>query len=162
MPDRSPLTAQPRRWPHALVLLAVAVGICLAPAAPARADALAEAAASLAPSVQDVRLAGTWEKDGRKGVYRVIVARTAAPGPTARMFVQWIAIGVDGSQRVERSIEITELAALKLDVSDFVTEPDPDGLSVFVEVIDAAKDTDQSYELFIEDDGTYRFGPASN
>ncbi len=162
MSNPSPLPANPRRRPLTLAALALAVGFALPPLAPARADALAEAVASLAPSVQDVRLAGTWEKEGRKGVYRVIVARSAAPDPTARLFVQWIATGVDGSQRVERSIEITELAALKLDISDFVAEPDPDGLTVFVEVVDAAKDTDQSYELFVEDDGTYRFGPASN
>ena len=160
MSSPSPLTVQPRRWQLALALLAL--GFWLPPASTARADALTDAAANLAPSVQDVRLAGTWKKDSRKGVYRVIVARTPAPGSTARLFVQWIAISVDGSQRVERSIEIAELAALKLDISNFVTETDPDGLSIFVEVVDAAKHTDQSYELFVEDDGTYRFGPASN
>ncbi len=128
----------------------------------AHADALTEAVAALDPSIQDVRIAGTWDKDGRKGVYRVVVTRTTGPSPTARLFVQWVATGVDGSQRIERAIEITEMADLKLDISDFVAEPDPDGLTVFVDVIDAAKDTDQSYELFIEDDGSYRFGPASN
>lgn len=128
----------------------------------AQADAVSDSVQTLDASVQDIRIAGNWEKDGRKGVYRILVARTAAPKPTARLFVQWIATGVDGSVQVERSIEITELAELKLDVSDFVAESDPDGLSVFVEVVDPAQDTDQSYELFVDDDGTYRFGPASN
>lgn len=131
-------------------------------ATPLRADTLADTVQALDPSVQDIRIAGTWEKDGRKGVYRIVVARSGTPKPSARMFVQWIATGVDGSQAVERSIEVTELAKLKLDISDFVAETDPDGLSVFVEVIDPSQDTDQSYELFVEDDGTYRFGPASN
>jgi len=142
--------------------LVVATALLAPVAGAARADAVSETVGALDPSVQDLRIAGSWEKDGRKGVYRILVARTATPKPTARLFVQWIATGVDGSVQVERSIEITELQQLKLDISDFVAESDPDGLSVFVEVVDPAQDTDQSYELFVDDDGTYRFGPASN
>lgn len=137
--------------------LAVAV-----PPGSARADAIADAVRQLDPTVQDVRIAGTWEKEGRKGVYRIVVARSGVPQPAARLFVQWIATGVDGSLGIDHAIEIGEMAALKLDIADFVAETDPDGLSIFVEVVDPSQDTDQSYELFIEDDGTYRFGPASN
>lgn len=147
-------------------LLPVAVSLTLMIAMPfvrpARADQVAEAVQRLDASVQDVRIAGTWEKEGRKGVYRIVVARSGAPQPTARLFVQWIATGVDGSQKVERAIEITEMVGLKLDISDFVAETDPSGLTVFVEAVDPTRDTDQSYELFVDDDGTYRFGPASN
>ncbi|MBZ9935412.1 hypothetical protein LB518_03860 [Mesorhizobium sp. BR1-1-16] len=147
---------------RAAAALAIAAPLLAPIAGTAHADGVSDTISALDPSVQDLRIAGSWEKDGRKGVYRLLVARTAAPKPTARLFVQWIATGVDGSVQVERSIEITELAELKLDVSDFVAESDPDGLSVFVEVVDPAQDTDQSYELFVDDDGTYRFGPASN
>ena len=144
-------------------LLLVAAGLVILPAAsPARADQVADTIAALHPSVQDIRIAGPWEKDGRKGFYRIIVARSGTPHPTARLFVQWVATGVDGSEQVERSIEVTEMQALKLDVADFTTEPDSDGLSVFVELVDPTHDTDQSYELLIDDDGSYRFGPASN
>ncbi len=158
-----PNQPQPARTVPGACSLVLAAALLTPPlAAAARADALGEAVQRLEPSIQDVRVTGTWDKDGRKGVYRVVVARTAGPSPTARLFVQWVATGVDGSQQIERAIEITEMAALKLDISDFVAEPDPAGLSVFVDVIDAAKDTDQSYELIIDDDGSYRFGPASN
>ncbi|MCX5493556.1 hypothetical protein OSH11_02440 [Kaistia dalseonensis] len=126
------------------------------------ADPVTDRIAALDPSVQDVRIAGDWEKDGRKGVYRIVVSRTAAEKPTARLFVQWIAVGIDGSQTVDRTTEVSELVGLKLDIVDFVAETDPDGLSIFVETLDPANDTDQSYELFIDSDGSYRFGPASN
>ncbi|SHG06631.1 hypothetical protein SAMN02745157_3507 [Kaistia soli DSM 19436] len=147
---------------RAAATLALFAGLLAPMVNTARADSVSNTVQALDASVQDLRIAGNWEKDGRKGVYRILVARTAAPKPTARLFVQWIATGVDGSLRVERSIEIAELAELKLDISDFVAESDPDGLSVFVEVVDPSQDTDQSYELFVDDDGTYRFGPASN
>ena len=128
----------------------------------ARADALADGIAALAPAVQDVKVAGAWEKDGGKGVYRVVVARQAGAAPATRLFVQWIATAADGTESVARTIEIPELAALNLGVSDLTAESDPDGLSVFVHVIEGGQVSDQSYELFVDTDGTYRFGPASN
>ena len=56
------------------------------------------------------------------------------------------------------------MVELKRNIGDFVVETDPDGLSVFLEMIDpAAVDAPkESYELFIGDDENYRFGPASN
>lgn len=151
MPNRALLTT---------ALLAAGLA-AVGPVATARADAVADAVATMEASVQDVRIAGGWEQDGRKGVFRVVIARSGLP-QTARLFVQWIATGVDGSEALVRSVEIAEMEALKLDIADFVTESDPDGLSVFVEVIDPKADTDQSYELFLDHDGSYRFGPASN
>ena len=144
-----------------LVTTALLVGLAAALPSAARADAVADAVGAIEASVQDVRIAGSWEQDGRKGVFRVVVARAGLP-QTARLFVQWIATGVDGSEALVRSVEIAEMQSLKLDIADFVAETDPDGLTVFVEVVDPKADTDQSYELFVEHDGSYRFGPASN
>ncbi len=143
-------------------LFGLAIALPLAAMPSARADSISDAVGSLESSIQDVRIAGAWEKEGRKGVYRIVISRTAVDKPTARLFVQWIAVGVDGSQAIDKTMEISELIGLKLDIVDFVAETDPDGLSIYVETLDPANDTDQSYELFIDNDGTYRFGPASN
>jgi hypothetical protein len=109
-----------------------------------------------------VKTAGKWQKDGREGVYRVVVMRDAAGGIPSRLFVQWLAVGADGAAAFDHGIEVTEVAGEKLDIADITTENDPDGLTVFVQTQDAAAGGGQSYELFINDDGTYRFGPASN
>jgi hypothetical protein len=131
--------------------------------APLRADPTADSVTALSPAIQDVRVLGTWEKDGHKGAYRVIVARSG-PEPTARIFVQWLARAADGAITVQRSVDIKEMIELKRNVGDLVAEADADGLSIFLEIIDptAANAAKESYELFIGDDETYRFGPASN
>lgn len=132
-------------------------------ATPLRADPVADSVAALSPAIQDVRVLGTWEKDGQKGAYRVIVARSG-PEPTARIFVQWVARESDGTVKVQRSVDIQEMIELKRNVGNLVAEADADGLSIFLEMIDptAANAAKESYELFIDDDETYRFGPASN
>lgn len=143
-------------------LLAACI-LAAATIAPLRADTLADGIAALSPSIQEVRTVGAWEKDGHKGVYRIIIDRTA-PGPTARLFVQWLEGAADGTTTINRSVDIKEMVELKRNIGDFVVETDPDGLSVFLEMIDpAAVDAPkESYELFIGDDENYRFGPASN
>lgn len=128
-------------------------------APPALADPFAGSVAAIDPSIREVQVPGGWEKDGRKGLYRVVLARSA--DATSHLFVQWLATGPDGTPSLERSLEIGEVAALKLAVADFTTDIQ-DGLSVFVEIANPAADAPASYELIVEDDGTYRFGPASN
>ncbi|WEK49340.1 MAG: hypothetical protein P0Y66_16585 [Candidatus Kaistia colombiensis] len=145
----------------ARTLLAACILIA-ATAAPLRADPVADGISALPPSVQDVRTVGAWEKDGHKGVYRVVVARTG-PEPTARLFVQWLERGADGTVTVARNVDIKEMVDLKRNIGDFVIETDADGLSIFLELVDpAASGAKESYELFIGDDESYRFGPASN
>lgn len=131
--------------------------------APLRADPVADGIAALPPSVQEVRTVGAWEKDGHKGVYRVIVDRSG-PQPTARLFVQWLERAPDGTVTVTRNVDIKEMVELKRNIGDFVIETDADGLSIFLEMVDpaAADAPKESYELFIGDDENYRFGPASN
>lgn len=139
-------------------LLALAL-ILAAP--PVFADPLADGIAAIDPSIQQVRVPGSWEKDGKKGIYRVVLARTPGAQPGSRLFVQWLDLAPDGTASLTRSIEISELAALKLDVADFTTDVEG-GLTVFIEIAHPAADAAASYELIVEDDGTYRFGPASN
>lgn len=142
-------------------LLAACI-LTAAAAAPLRADTVEDSISQLAPSVQDVRTVGAWEKDGHKGFYRVVVVRTG-PEPTARLFVQWLERGADGAVTVTRNVDIKEMADLKRNIGDFVIETDADGLSIFLELLDpAASGAKESYELFIGDDESYRFGPASN
>lgn len=129
---------------------------------PLRADPASDSVTALAPSVQDVRTAGTWEKDGAKGVYRVVVVRSGSE-PVARLFVQWLTSGADGTFTISRTVDIKELIDLKQDIGNLVIESDEDGLSIFLELINpAANGSSESYELFIGDDEGYRFGPASN
>jgi hypothetical protein len=147
------------------MIVRAALAACLlsiAAAAPLRADALSDGVAALSSTVQDVRTAGSWEKDDSKGVYRVVVVRSG-PEPTARLFIQWLAAAEDGTFSVDRTVDIKEMIELKRNIGDFVIETDEDGLSLFLEVIDPAADgAKESYELFIGDDESYRFGPASN
>ena len=110
----------------------VALGLALALSARvAHADPLLDGIAKMPGGVEDVRIGGTWEKDGKSGAYRVVIARSGGDTVTARLFVQWIAYHDDGDTTVENTIEIKELAALKVDIVDFTSESDQDGLSVY-------------------------------
>ena len=144
------------------IVLAVALVAGLAAALPARADALADGLTTMPGSVEDVRIAGTWDQGDKTGAYRVIIARTVGEAVTARLFVQWIAYHDDGSTTVDNTIEIKELADLKLDIVDYTSESDADGLSVFIQTLNPNGATDQNYELFVVSPTEYRFGPASN
>lgn len=140
---------------------AVAVGIALAPFQ-AAADAVLDGIAALPGSVEEARVGGTFERDGRIGFYRIVVARTGGEVVTARLFIQWVAYEDDGGATVIGTQEIVELAELGVDVVDFSTEADADGLSVFIQTLDPNGSADQTYELFVTAPDRYRFGEASN
>lgn len=144
------------------IVLAAALVAGFAAALPARADALLDGVTAMPGPVEDVRIAGTWERDGKTGAYRVVIARTVGEAVTARLFVQWIAYRDDGGTTVDNTIEIRELGELKVDVVDYTSESDPDGLSVFIQTLNPNGSTDQSYELFVLSPTEYRFGQASN
>ncbi len=142
---------------------AVSVSLALLATSPAaRADALFDGVAALPGTVEDVRVGGTWERDGRSGVFRILVARLGGEAVTARLFVQWVAYQDDGSSAVENTIEVKELGELGVDVVDFTSESDGDGLSVFIQTLDPNGSSDENYELFVHAPDDYRFGPASN
>ena len=136
------------------------VGVGLAGSA--FADDLAESVRAIPGSVEDVRVSGTWEDADRNGVYRVVIARTGLEPVTARLFVQWVAYEADGSAVIDQSVEITELAALGLDVVDYETESDADGLSVFLQTVDPSDGFDETFELHMFSPTEYIFGPATN
>jgi hypothetical protein len=144
-----------------LATLAFAAATVVAVSA-VRADEVADGIATMPGGVEDVRIAGTWQNDGKSGVYRVVIARAGGNAVTARLFVQWVAYGETGEATVEHSIEITELGDLALDVVDYVSESDAEGLSVYIEGIDPEGGADEQFELFIFGPGDYRFGPATN
>lgn len=139
----------------------VAALLALAPL-PAAADAIFDGIATLPGSVEDVRIGGTFERDGRIGFYRIVVARTGGETVTARLFVQWVAYNEDGGATVIGTQEIAELAELGVDIVDFTTEADADGLSVFIQTLDPNGTADQTYDLFVSSPTQYRFGEASN
>jgi hypothetical protein len=131
-------------------------------AQPALADEIFDGIAGLPGSVEDVRIGGTWEEDGKIGTYRILVTRTGGEAVTARMFVQWVAYTDDGGATVEHTIEVEELAALNVDVIDFTSDSDADGLSVFVQTLDPNGTVDTDYVLYVFSRNEHRFGPASN
>jgi hypothetical protein len=146
-----------------IAAVAVAAGIIVgATVLPARADETFDGIAMLPGSVEDVRIGGTWERDGKIGTYRILVARTGGDAVTARMFVQWVAYEDDGGATVTDTIEITELADLHVDVVDFTSESDADGLSVYIQTLDPNGTADEDYELFVFSPTQHRFGPATN
>ena len=108
------------------------------------------------------RPARSWQKDGKSGAYRIVIARTGGDAVTARLFIQWVAYGEAGETTVENSVEIPEFATLGLDIVDYVSESDPEGLSVYIETIDPQGNADEQYELHIFAPDDYRFGPATN
>jgi hypothetical protein len=100
-------------------LAAVAfITVALASTPPALADAVLDGIAGMPGGVEDVRIGGTWQKDGKSGAYRVVIARTGGDAVTARLFVQWVAYGEAGDTTVENTIEIAEFAPLGLDIVD--------------------------------------------
>lgn len=139
----------------------ISIGI-VATILPARADAIFDGIATLPGNVEDVRVGGTWDRDGKTGVYRIIVARTGGDAITARMFIQWVAYQDGGNAIVENTMEVTELAQLGVDVVDFTSESDADGLSVFIQTLDPNGSDDENYELFVSSPTDHKFGPASN
>jgi hypothetical protein len=139
----------------AFVVLALSVG-------GARADAILDGLKTLPGNVEDVRVGGTWDEDGKNGIYRVIISRSGGDTVTARLFVQWVSYDDTGGAKVENTIEIKELAALNVDIVDFTSESDSDGLSVFIQTLNPNGESDQNYELFVSSPTQHRFGPASN
>ena len=136
------------------------VGVGLA--GTAFAEDVADAVATIPGSVEDVRLGGSWEEGDKVGAYRIVVTRTNTDPVTARLFVQWVAYGANGEATVDRSVEIMELADLGLDIVDFSSESDADGLSLFIETLDPAGGIDETYELHLFSPVEYIFGPATN
>lgn len=150
---------------HALAFSAALLAfVALQPLAalPLRADPVADLVGALDPAIRDVSIAGAFKAEGRQGVYRLVLTRGSGDAPPARLFVQWIAIADDGTTKLERTIEIAEVATEKLRIGRLSADTDQGGLTVFIEIAKPDGDAPASYEAVIEDDGSYRFGPSSN
>jgi hypothetical protein len=145
-----------------LTLTAASVLLLASMSQPPRADAVSDGVAMIPGAVEDVRIVGTWDDNGRSGVFRVIVARSGGDAVTARLFVQWVAYQSDGGATVDASIEIAELGELGVDIDDVTAESDVAGLTMFIRTIDPNGNGDLTYELFVFSPTDYRFGPASN
>ena len=100
--------------------------------------------------------------DGKSGVYRVIVSRSGGDVITARLFIQWVAYDDTGGATVTDTVEIKEFADLKVDIVDFTSESDANGLSVYLQTLDPNGSADQNYELIVTSPTQHKFGPASN
>ena len=132
-------------------------------AAPAAfADQLLDGLKTLPGNVEDVRIGGTWDSGGKSGAYRILVARSGGDAVTARMFIQWLVYNDDGTTTLQDTIEIKELADLKVDVVDFTSESDQDGLAVFIRTLDPNGSDDLNYELHVASPTQYKFRQAPN
>lgn len=147
---------------HTSTALVGAFVSLLAISTPAAADTLADGVAAMPGQIEEVRVGGTWDRDGNSGIYRIVVARKGGNAVTARLFVQWVAYTAEGGAEVEHTLEIAEFNDLGIDIIDFNSESDDDGLSVFIQTLNPNGPTDDNYELFIDGRNDYRFGPASN
>ncbi|MEJ0012600.1 MAG: hypothetical protein WDM94_08230 [Bauldia sp.] len=145
----------------ALTIVAVTAAIALSPL-PAFADAILDGLKTLPGNVEDVRVGGTWDADGKNGIYRVIVSRSGGDEVTARLFIQWVAYDDAGGATVKDTVEIKEMADLKADIVDFTSESDADGLVVLIQTLDANGNANQNYKLFVTSPTQHKFGPASN
>ncbi len=144
------------------MLRVLTVVLALAMSAPAAmADAVSDGVALLPGAVEDVRIAGTWSRDGQSGVYRLLIARSGGNELTARLFVQWVAFATDGSATLVNSIEIVEVAELGIDIVDYFSDSDNDGLSVFIQA-DNPAGGDDGFELFVFSPTDYLFDVATN
>jgi hypothetical protein len=141
---------------------AVCVAVGLTCASPALADALSDGVATMPGGVEDVRVGGTWQSGGKSGVYRIVIARAGGETITARLFVQWVVYRDAGEAALDNSMEIDEVADQGLDIVDYVSESDADGLAVYLQTIDPSDGANEQYELFVFAPGDYRFGPATN
>lgn len=142
-------------------MLAVATAIAFT-APPTLADEVTDGIAMMPGGVEDVRIGGTWQADGESGVYRIVIARSGSNAVTARLFVQWVAYGDNAEATLEHSMEIVEFDHLDLDIIDYMSESDVDGLSIYIESRDPEGTSGEQFELFIFGRDDYRFGTATN
>jgi hypothetical protein len=140
----------------------MAAGLAFAAASPSHADPLLDGLKTLPGNVEDVRVGGTWDRDGKTGIYRIIVSRSGGDVVTARLFIQWVAYNDTGGATVQDTEEIQELADLKVDIVDFTSESDANALSVYIQTLDPNGTDDQNYQLTVTSPSQHRFGPASN
>ncbi|MEJ0098155.1 MAG: hypothetical protein WDM84_09920 [Bauldia sp.] len=144
----------------ALAMLAVVAGFALA--RPVYADPLIDGITALPGNVEDVRIGGSWTQGSRSGVYRILIARSSGDIVTARLFVQWIAYDDNGGSTVQDTVEIQELADLKVDIVDFTSESDSDGLTVTIQTLDPNGSADKTYVLTVTSPSQHTLAPASN
>jgi hypothetical protein len=145
------------------IAFALSLAAALAFVRPAlAADPVTDGISAMPAGIEDVRIGGTWEKEGKTGAYRIVISRSGGDTVVARLFVQWISYTTGGDATVDTTIEIKEIAEKKIDIVDYTSESDQDGLSVYIETIDPSGNGDQNYELHITSPTDYKFGPTSN
>ena len=120
-------------------------------------DPISQAIAGLDPAITHVRVFGEWKTDDRAGRYRVVIRRTGT-ADVIRFFLQKIT----DRNAVDATIELTEITENKLVLTSYNFEIDSFGLTLFIETRDGATGDDTTYEVFLQEDGSYEFQPASN
>lgn len=140
----------------------VCVAVATTFASPAFSDTISSGTAAMSDDFHDIRYSGTWNRDGRSGVYRIVVENGDSAAAADRLFVQWMTQDNSGQETVENSIEISEIAAWGLDIVDYVSESDSEGLVLFIDVINPRTNFGEEYELFVFGPNEYRLGTSTN
>ena len=83
-------------------------------------------------------------------------------GSTADIIPNRVVFFTDGIATLEDSIEIVEVADLGVDVVDYTSQSDADGLAVYLQTYNPNDDSDLTYELFVFSPTEYLFDQASN
>jgi len=112
-------------------------------------------------NITDIRLLGSWELDGKSGLYRGIVS-VKQPGKT-NFVVQWIEFDEIGAlSKVEHSMPIPEIAKLGGILVDYRGEIDAQGLTVFLDLQSTSDAPPETYVLYVNGPDDYTFESASN
>ena len=92
-----------------------------------------------------------------------VLSPAAGSGPrTARLFLQWLAIDEQKKVTLHATTEIVEFRELAVNIVEFRHEQDPEGIAIFIDTIDAAEQSENTYELFLQTPEEYEFSLATN
>lgn len=139
--------------PPVLLLLPL---LLLAPAQPARADAIADRIAQMPGEVEEARIVGDWVDGDEAGAYRLVVARTGVTEIRTRLFVQWLVFAETGT-RVKATQEIEELTELGGDLAETSVDMRDGALVLTLELAGPEK-VAGTYEVIVRAPGDTVFG----
>jgi hypothetical protein len=121
-------------------------------------------AKALDPSITEIKTAGQWEAEGRKGSYRAIVVMAGgATKRIAKAYVQWIAPAKDGAAfEVVTTMPIQVFNDLLVDNAELALDSEKTSEATLqVQSYDPAKDTDQSITVTLGLPGAMKVEPPS-
>ncbi|WP_206453943.1 hypothetical protein [Aurantimonas marina] len=128
----------------------------------AKAKAAAEA---LSPQVQDVQIVGPWSDGTSEGVWRTVMVQSQTDDSAFHFFVQQLE-GAGSDMSVRATTEVAEINQIEGAVvgyrADEPSEEQPNGLTLFFDILPKDGEIAETYELHFFPGEPYSFGPATN